>query len=203
LRLLLDIKKSVPWFVHLPKAIALGISRWVRSTLQTIGDGINNITNASIRFSSALVRALTITAVITLALVAFALVVNVLVSAYREHQLKVELRRQREEYERREQERIRRQEEERRREREGEYERQRKSKRDENEKSITDESKMSKRDEDSKMNKNNSGARKPNTEHTMNGASGAKIFSRILKLGLSFQILHSGLAQLDAESLKD
>ncbi|KAF3394890.1 hypothetical protein DPV78_009125 [Talaromyces pinophilus] len=126
LRLLLNIKKSIPWFVHLPKAIAQGISRWVRSTLQTIGDGINNITNASIRFFSALVRALTITAVITLALVAFALVVKVLVSAYREHQLKVELKRQREEYERREQERIRRQEEERRREREGEYERQRK-----------------------------------------------------------------------------
>lgn len=125
LQLLLNIKNSILWFIHLPKAIALGISRWVRSTLQTIGNRITNITNTSIRFFSALVRALAITVVITLALVASAFILKELVTIYREHQPRIELERQREEYERREQERIRRQEE-RRREREREYERQRK-----------------------------------------------------------------------------
>lgn len=125
LQLLHNIRNSIVWFINLPKAIALAISRWVRSTLQTIGDGINNTTNATIRFFSALIRALSITVVIALAL-AFVFVLKGLVIAYREHQLKVELKRQREEYERREQERIRRQEEERRRERERQYERQRK-----------------------------------------------------------------------------
>lgn len=126
LQLLLNFKSLILWFIHLPKAIALGISRWVHNTLQTIGDGINNITTATIRFFSALIRAVAITIVIALALVAFAFVLKELVIAYREHRLKVELKKEREEYERREQERIRRQEEERRRERERQYEQQRK-----------------------------------------------------------------------------
>jgi len=127
LRLLNHIRNSILWFIYLPKVIALAISRWVRITLQTIGDGINNTTASIIRFFSALIRALAITVAITVALVAFALVMKALVTTYREHQLRIELMRQREDYERREQERIRRQEGRwRERERGRQYEQQRK-----------------------------------------------------------------------------